>query len=202
MRLKDSHPGNLVRIPSQRLQHGHKQPTTNNCIQQLFYNFNNNIQTRNQPPDNHQPPDNPREFLHTHTHQTQAFGCAWFVPSQRLERSDNFGGWDRVLVGNSRWRNGTKSWCSAPQEIMKTRRTWWMTRKLYVYIACCVYFLLKCRYIQWLSHCGCHVVDLIFLTTIQSCAYLKVYTMSYRFLSWRLIHVHAPLEIFIMVSLA
>lgn len=69
MRLKDSHPGNLVRIPSQRLQHGHKQPTTNNCIQQLFYNFNNNIQTRNQPPDNHQPPDNlPGIFTHTHTH--------------------------------------------------------------------------------------------------------------------------------------
>lgn len=137
--LKDSHPENLIRIPSQRLQHGHKQPTTNNCIQQLFYNYNNNIQTRNQPPDtNHQITS--REFLHTHTHphQTQAFGCAWFVPSQRLERSDNFGGWDRVLVGNSRWRNRTKSWCSAPQEIMKTRRTWWMTRKLYVYIIYCM----------------------------------------------------------------
>lgn len=65
--LKDSHPENLIRIPSQRLQHGHKQPTTNNCIQQLFYNYNNNIQTRNQPPDtNHQITS--REFLHTHTH--------------------------------------------------------------------------------------------------------------------------------------
>lgn len=64
--LKDSHPENLIRIPSQRLQHGHKQPTTNNCIQQLFYNYNNNIQTRNQPPDtNHQITS--REFLHTHT---------------------------------------------------------------------------------------------------------------------------------------
>lgn len=177
-----------------------QQPTT------VYNNYFTTSTTTSRQETNHQTTTNhqitSREFLHTHTHQTQAFGCAWFVPSQRLERSDNFGGWDRVLVGNSRWRNGTKSRCSAPQEIMKTRRTWWMTRKLYVYIACCVYFLLKCRYIQWLSHCGCHVVDLIFLTTIQSCAYLKVYTMSYRFLSWRLIHVHAPLEIFIMVSLA